>query len=716
MTGFEPLIGWATGAAVTGLANLVTGIVQEKGGGLLGWGGRTLSESTRQAIFNASQQYVKNYSDRHCLLKVLGMREPVSLESIYTTVRLGNEDLQPFVSIADLEAAYRNSRKQRLRRQNSGEKHKGIDVANTEQFLMVLGAPGGGKSTFLRKIGLEALKGNEGTFKHACIPVFIELKGLTSDEINLEQIIVTEFQTCGFPNAKGFTAKALQQGKLLILLDGLDEVPTDNVNRAVKAIQNFVDRYARNRYISSCRIAAYKTGGFRRFRDVTIAEFDDEQIQQFIQNWFVSGLDRQTKTADRCWEVLQRSENAGAKELAHTPLLLTFLCLVYDRSQNFPNNRSVLYRKALRILLEEWAAEKRLENQQQIYEGLSIELEEILLSDIATYGFAKDQLFFSKRELVGRIRAFLESNLNAPKSLDGEAVLDAVARQQGILVERAEDAYSFSHLTLQEYLTAQYIVDNPKFIKQIVFRYLPDERWREIFLLIAGLMTGNRGADGLLLIIEQKAKTYINTPKLNALLQWADRSTTGSKGNYSSAAKRAVAIYLTLFDLAHIRASTRALAYALGVDTNINLALDLVRAFDLVRALDLDRSLAIIIDLVSQEMNFFNLVDVAGLTVNLNTLRSQAPDVYQPRKVRLAFADRISQLWFDALQLNPELVNLSRDEVESLSKYLYANELMVKCKEAAVRVTPGTWAKIEARMLKSRELKEGGSGTALPPT
>jgi predicted NACHT family NTPase len=50
---------------------------------------------------------------------------------------------------------------------------------------MVLGAPGAGKSTFLRKIGLEALKGEKGEYKHSCIPVFIDLKKFTEQEIDI---------------------------------------------------------------------------------------------------------------------------------------------------------------------------------------------------------------------------------------------------------------------------------------------------------------------------------------------------------------------------------------------------------------------------------------------------------------------------------------------------------------------------------------------------
>jgi hypothetical protein len=42
---------------------------------------------------------------------------------------------------------------------------------------------------------------------------------------------------------------------------------------------------------------------------------------------------------------------------------------------------------------------------------------------------------------------------------------------------------------------------------------------------------------------------------------------------------------------------------------------------------------------------------------------------------------------------------LSDDEAKALADYLYACELMVRCKESAVRVSPQTWEAIEGRML-----------------
>ncbi|MGL5939839.1 MAG: NACHT domain-containing protein [Waterburya sp.] len=331
MTGLEITLIELAKASIGGV---VVKTCWDEGKSFIPWFSKGLNENTKELIYQASRQYAKNYWKRHGILKVLGMREPVSLESIYTAVQLLSErDIERFKTDEALEEAFRNSREQRFYFDNK-KKQDGITIAKQKQYLTVLGAPGSGKSTFLRKIGLEAFKGKKGNYKHDCIPVFIELKKFTEAEIDLEKIIAQEFKVCNFPKEDKNTTKLLDKGKLLIILDGLDEIPTKNLNNAIGKIQDFVDQYDKNRFIISCRTAAYRTG-FPRFDDVVIADFDDTQIEKFILNWFSIETDQQAKTAEKCWELLQKPENQAAKELAKTPLLLTFLCLTYPSSVTF---------------------------------------------------------------------------------------------------------------------------------------------------------------------------------------------------------------------------------------------------------------------------------------------------------------------------------------------------------------------------------------------
>ncbi|MEH1911298.1 MAG: NACHT domain-containing protein [Nostoc sp.] len=682
---------------------------------------RPLDEKTTKLIYQASEQYIINYHKRHNKLQILGMQQSVDLDSIYIAVQcLQPSDIWRFESIEILHNLFSEAGKHGFQLEDP-DRQEGIKVANQKQYLMVLGAAGAGKSTFLRKIGLEALKGKSGELQHECIPVFIELQLLTDREINIEEAIRQEMRLYQLPFDAEFTTKALQQGKLLILLDGLDEVLTVNTDLLIRQIQSFVEQHKDNRFIISCRTAAYKSQ-FMKMSEIAllaavgIADFDDAQIQQFIQNWFSSEVDRQAGTADKCWELIKNEELT--KELARTPVLLTFLCLVYDASQDLSKNRATLYSDALDILLKKWAAEKRIQTDP-IYRQLGIDLEKIMLAEIAYHSFKSQRLFLSHQELVSQIKEFLHNNDNAPEDLEAEAVLDAIAIQQGILVERARDIYSFSHLTLQEYLTAQYIDDHRQ-VEKLVTEHLIDKPWNEVFLLVAGLMRG--GADNLLLLMEKKAQKYINTPKLQALLNWAEQVTVGSAGNLKPVRKRASAItraytnaiiianaitsaYTNAYTNAYLIASTKTYANAIA-NANANAIVNanaIANAIDIANAIAIADPKAIAIAIKNtgelKKSEIFNNVNFTMLIAQLEALKATIPDEKQPREVRLAFAKHLQQTLLKAFHLTLEMIDLSEEEIKALENYLYANHLIIQCNQAALWVLPQTWEAIEARML-----------------
>ncbi len=732
----QPILEEVLGQTATGIVGRLHRLVSDQNGAL----SLFLAQVT-QAI----EKYAKQYEKRHGVLKILGMREPISLDDIYTNVRFLNEaSIRDFASTDALESVFRESNKRRF--QGKCETRVGVEVASETQYLMVLGQPGAGKSTFLRRMGLEAFKGKKGELKQACIPVFLELKRFDNGEIDIQERITVEFETCGFPKSAQFVAKALEKGKLLILFDGLDEVPGKYVNGIIDKIQDFVDRYDQNRFIASCRTAAYRSG-FRRFKDVVMADFDDGQIQTFIQNWFRGEEDQAANTADHCWELLQSEGQEGAKELAQTPLLLTFLCLVYDRSQGFASNRSTLYGKALRILLEAWAAEKRI-NRETIYDGLHTELEEVLLSEIAYENFIEDRLFFEKDELVEQIRQFLAGNLNAPKHLNSEQVLDAIAVQQGIFVERAENVYSFSHLTLQEYLTAQYVVD-ADCIHSIVEEYLLDQRWREVFLLVAISMRG-KGADRFLNTIIETIEKLLEQPiyqnKLIPILLWSEVATQDASDTLSSLARRslanavayAVAVattystvntngititisnassiinsYSITYSIAYVNAIgnaiaianaiSNAIAYANTTDCILGNAYAIGNAYanTIANAItDAIKYLSLYYQELFQKEPVFTHLDIPDLLQKLRTLKQEISMKSMSEKDPQLFSQKLIKTILDAHKLPEKIIALSKKEARSIDNYYYATHLLIQCKEAAMRVSPEAWATIEERMLR----------------
>lgn len=722
MTGIEPFFDPLAG----GLAGILVDTAKRLGGRLAQMVGDRAKASA------ALKQYADKYTARYGNLKILGMSQPIPLERIYTKVKFLDElSISRFVPSIVLEQTYRR-RQRRGFQMHEPAAINALTVVNDNQYLMVLGSPGAGKSTFLRRIGLEALKAEEGMLAHHKIPVMLELKQFKSNEIDLTHSVTEELSNFGFPASSDFVISLLEQGKLLILLDGLDEVPKTNLNTVVDKIQAFVTRYDQNRYIVSCRSAAHRSA-LGRFRDIALADFDDEHIQQFIHNWFQIQQGCGEETARQCWATLNNPDNICAKELAQTPLLLTFLCMVYDRIQGFPSHRAMLYRKALDILLEEWAAEKRI-RYEEIPQGLNSDLEKVLLSKIAYNGIVNEQFFFTQQELVDQIREFLSDTVDNPRLLNGKAILDAILVQQGILVQRAENTFSFSHQTLQEYLAAQYIKEDFDHVLLLLNNHLEEEQWQEVFLMLAGLIQRANQIDRLLLQMEELAQRFITTPKLQALLVWADLATHDSTSTSKPVARRAAAIALVL-ELARAHALdidlnighavildyNRMIAYRLAHHLNIDLEpihlldeiLISLRESDSTRDRDqlhnqaLSYSMELDIDLFRahkfSERQIFGAVNFGSLIAHLETLRGMVPDASQPLEIRKKFAADILEAWYEALQFNSEWFDWSESEVKALGSYLYINALIVACKKAALLSSAEVWDGIEERMLIPQE-------------
>ena len=274
-------------------------------------------------------------------------------------------------------------------------------------------------------------------------------------------------------------------------------------------------------------------------------------------------------------------------------------------------------------------------------------------------------------------------------------------------MERAEGIFSFSHLTLHEYLTAYHVVQQPDQIQALVEQHLTDDRWREVFLLVAGLLSN---ANTLLAWMAATIPILLATEKLKALVNWADSATTGSLGAYKPAAKRVAVLYLSLdfylylsLDLYLYLSFCRLLCHSL--DLSLCHSLDLSLSSPLSRPLDRSLSCALSLDLSLdlsksfEKVKIFQDVHFIGLTARLAALKARVPKSDPADKIYQEFAKQLVQTWCGALHLQPEWLDLSEREADSLEKYLSANLLLLKCKEAAVRVSRETWAGIEERML-----------------
>jgi predicted NACHT family NTPase len=517
-------------------------------------------------IPNVRNQRYSKIQDQCGTLHILDVSRPIDLDELYVRVNILDEPTSYLrLDLSDFPSIY-NPKTDEFDRLGLGKIRQarvpGLQAVNKYQKLMVLGKPGAGKSTFLQHIAIQC---NHGKFQHDRVPIFIRLKGFaekakSTEDFNFFRYIEQEFDSCGVEGK--YLVKILNYGRALILLDGLDEVSDKTDNEVIKGIREFTEKFHKNHFIITCRIAAYEFR-FAGFTDIEVADFNQPQIEDFAEKWFIAVhklLPQQGQEQAKLFiEKLNRRENRPIRELAVTPVLLILTCLVFQTKADFPSNRSELYKQGLDILLVRWD-EARGISRDEVYRYLSLSNKINLLGYIASITFEQNEYFIKEIKLRNLIAEFLSQlgSFHIPGierlNISG-SILKAMEVQHGLVVERAWEIYSFSHLTFQEYFSALGFArrighTNELKISRKIIEYAKETRWTEVFLLVYGTLT-----DEECFHIKQVIDSILESEKkLQEFLIWLNQKTSAEIDFYEPFAIRA--LYFDLyFDLCNIDSS-----------------------------------------------------------------------------------------------------------------------------------------------------------------
>ncbi len=535
---------------------------------------------------------------------------------------------------------------------------------------IVLGKPGAGKSTFLKYLALQAL---DGKTQRKRIPIFISLKDLSDSGSKLFNFILEQFEECQLPDAEPFVTRLLENGRCLILLDGLDEVSKENGDKIIKDIISFSKKRSNNQFIVSCRIAAYNHY-FDRFLDVELADFDNSQKKTFINNWFQG----EPKTAKLCWQAINK--NIQINDLSSTPLLLTLLCIAFDETLGFPQNRAELYKEAIDALLKKWDASKRI-TREEVYKQLSLKRKEDMFSIIAAKTFSKGKYFLSKSYLTQQIQEFIQNLLrsnNETYKPDSECILEAIECQHGIFVQRAKGIYSFSHLTFQEYFTAKYIVDNSSggTLEKLVNNYFDNQKWREVILLTTALI---HNLDNLLIMMANWIQNFINKKELKPFISKLDKLANKHKG-YPAVLNRSLILTYIFF---HSETAGFSLK---NMDTGLERAINMTK--EIAKSLKLDdMSSENIIDASSEIAEKTKLAHVISTDQNFGLVRLISNKRNKPTYQENSFFENIS-VYLMTNTLIMESINgdcyLSIPIKDKILEVLLSNHELINSQKATV--------------------------------
>ncbi len=449
-------------------------------------------------------------------LRVLDMMQPIDANALYTDVNILEKVVgKTRAEIGQLMQGHSRESFDRFFLGNvRQERVDGLKAINGHNLLMILGKPGAGKTTFLKRLAMMCCLGEQFTDK---VPVFVTLKEF-ADSPNKPDLL----NFIGNAEAMG---QVLSAGRGFVLLDGLDEVQETEHDRVLTAIRDFSRIYDRNCIIITCRIAA-REYIFEQFTEVEVADFNQAQIKDFATKWF----QRNPRQGTLFLERLETSETV--KELATNPLLLTLLCLEFEEASEFPASRAELYQRGLNILLTKWDGQRGIK-RDVVYKKLSAKRKESLLGQLAMHTFEQGDYFFKQGVAEQQISQYIQNlpDISIDQEallIDSHAVLKSIESQHGLLVERATGIYSFSHLTFHEYFAAKYLAERSKSgVPSQLSAYITEKRWREVFLLITEQL---EIADDLLIAMKKELdKILEKDAHLQKYLTWVKSKSSLNK-------------------------------------------------------------------------------------------------------------------------------------------------------------------------------------------
>ena len=385
------------------------------------------------------------------------------------------------------------------------------------RLVLVEGSPGIGKTTFCLKIANDWAR--QAIPKNHDFPVFklmllLKCRDMDGDVTQAidDQLLPEDRMENEKKVLLDYIQNEKKQDKILIILDGLDELP--------QAAEQTVDKLLGRKVLSRCSILAtsrQEKGIEIRQRHVfdtllQIKGFTIEDAAEFIRKHFrtVGQSRADFSKGERLIQAIE--ENAFLHALRNNPLNLLLLCIVFeDHEGELPSSRTRLYQIIYRCLLGRYCSKYDISSvdkegdkaktgdeddevkEDDDYFALEKRCEDrtLTLGQLAWRCLIEERPSFRQKELDK-----LEQSITNGKGVSA-AKVGVVFMEASVRKLNPKHEYHFIHRTFQEFLAATYLVQLMKeniciFDKFQLNKSDITSKYRQVFLFAAGIL----GTDG----------------------------------------------------------------------------------------------------------------------------------------------------------------------------------------------------------------------------
>jgi hypothetical protein len=348
-------------------------------------------------------------------------------------------------------------------------------LLQSDSSFILLGAPGAGKTTTIKRLSRHFFVEGEDAWEFQWkLPILLLAKEILPTEpvdVAIARSLalpVTETHPYGpsshsdhsrrQPSVVGYTigkhplsefiADLLNEAQAVVFIDGIDELRSSDDDRTWQSIANLHGGMTNSKLIATCR-----TGDFiLRMEGVRVSEIEPlthHQMRQVALSWLPQSYQ----------EFLDVLSHLPYKDIATRPLFLCYLLAIYRNQKRLPELPRYVYKRIIVLAIEDWDKHQNLSRASR-YAGFQPEQKFEFLASLSyqlTYQIRSTR--FSHEDLVTAYQAICESFQLPPDQ--AVHVAHELEEHTGIIADSGSDWFEFSHLSLQEFLCADYLVRNP---------------------------------------------------------------------------------------------------------------------------------------------------------------------------------------------------------------------------------------------------------------
>ncbi len=366
--------------------------------------------------------------------------------------------------------------------------------------VVLVGPTGIGKSTIIRYIAcLVASKGDISKYKFESesLPLIVSLYAFNNHNGSFIEFIssIYRYHTDNDGSFEHFLRQKLIEGKVILLLDGLNDLSKTKQEQLFSQINNIYCEYNSNNTIIITTRLFYNNRVLNDFFTGYIEELNIEQIEFYSSNVFSKVISNSLVVRENSLRfsnaILRNSE---IYTLARNPLFLSILVLLFIEQKELPHNRIELFN----IYLEDLVDIVKNKDVSHTFSKDSI----IRILAYVSYNMIKNDSissFVTESVLKGYIKNYLEHKM---KYNDWDSLkllqlfFDQVLNRLGVFVyDEKSHGYILGQYAIKEYLAALHICfDLEEYIDQrrrgrlryqeVVDMFIQDNRWHEILKLV----------------------------------------------------------------------------------------------------------------------------------------------------------------------------------------------------------------------------------------